>query len=134
MGRGPGLITTMSAPEGGYVDQATLDFLSANGLAGSDVPLSCLPGGRTNIGLRDQIAALHWVRVHIAAFGGNPDNVTVFGESAGGTSVAFLLHSPNASGLFRQSDIEVDIDKAYASAVDAGIQIIARAAAHNGGH
>ncbi|MEV6557428.1 carboxylesterase family protein [Nocardia sp. NPDC051756] len=62
-----------------------------------------LSGGATNLGLRDQIAALGWVRDHIAGFGGNPDNVTVFGESAGGTSAAFLLHSPLAAGLFRRA-------------------------------
>jgi para-nitrobenzyl esterase len=70
-----------------------------------------LPGGSTNIGLRDQIAALHWVRDHIAGFGGNPDNVTVFGESAGGTSVAFLLHSPKASGLFRRAIVQSGHDE-----------------------
>lgn len=62
-----------------------------------------LSGGVTNIGLRDQIAALGWVRDNIAGFGGNPDNVTVFGESAGGTSVAFLLRSPLAAGLFQRA-------------------------------
>ncbi|HET7742765.1 MAG TPA: carboxylesterase family protein, partial [Mycobacterium sp.] len=49
-----------------------------------------LEGAPTNLGLRDQIAALEWVRDNVTAFGGNPDDVTVFGESAGGMSVATL--------------------------------------------
>jgi para-nitrobenzyl esterase len=53
-----------------------------------------------NLCLRDQLAALAWVRDNIAAFGGDPDQVTVFGESAGATSVLALLASPAADGLF----------------------------------
>ena len=53
-----------------------------------------------NYGLLDQIAALRWVRANAASFGGNPRNVTVMGESAGGLSVAWLLASPLARGLF----------------------------------
>ena len=48
----------------------------------------------------DQIAALEWVRDNISAFGGNADRVTIFGESAGGGSVAALLAMPRAAGLF----------------------------------
>ena len=54
----------------------------------------------TNVGLRDAISALQWVRDNVAAFGGDPDRVTLFGESAGGGMVTTLLTSPAAAGLF----------------------------------
>jgi para-nitrobenzyl esterase len=57
----------------------------------------------TNLGLRDQIAALGWVRDNIEAFGGDPENVTIFGESAGGMSVGTLLGTPAAHGLFQRA-------------------------------
>ena len=62
--------------------------------------------GRTfdsNLGLRDQVAALEWVRDNIGNFGGDPENVTIFGESAGGISVTSLMCIPSAKGLFHQA-------------------------------
>jgi para-nitrobenzyl esterase len=59
-----------------------------------------------NYAFMDQIAALQWVRRNIAAFGGDPDNVTIFGESAGGVSVHTLLTSPLSRGLFQKAIIE----------------------------
>lgn len=56
-----------------------------------------------NNGILDQICALEWTRDHIAAFGGDPDNILVFGESAGGTSTACILGAPRADGLYHKA-------------------------------
>jgi para-nitrobenzyl esterase len=65
-----------------------------------------IPGIPANLGLRDMIAALQWVKAEIAAFGGDPANVTVFGESAGAMAIADLVASPLATGLFRRAIIQ----------------------------
>ncbi|KDN22664.1 carboxylesterase/lipase family protein [Amycolatopsis rifamycinica] len=65
-----------------------------------------LEGAPPNRGLLDVLAALHWVRATIAAFGGDPGNVTVFGQSAGATLTGALLATPEAKGLFRRAIIQ----------------------------
>ncbi|XP_068608855.1 bile salt-activated lipase-like [Brachionichthys hirsutus] len=70
----------------------TLGFLSTGD--------SSLPG---NYGLWDQHAAIGWVHRNIRSFGGDPDNITIFGESAGGASVSFQTLSPHNKGLFRRA-------------------------------
>jgi para-nitrobenzyl esterase len=70
-------------------------FISHPELSGAPAP--------ANFGLLDQIAALQWVRDNIAGFGGDATNVTVFGESAGGADIGYLLTAPASAGLFRRA-------------------------------
>ncbi|WP_433800751.1 carboxylesterase/lipase family protein [Actinomycetospora sp. CA-084318] len=74
-----------------------LGYLDFSALGTADRPIE------SNLGLRDQIAALEWVRDNIAAFGGDPDDVTIFGESAGAISVTTLMTVPRARGLFHRA-------------------------------
>ena len=85
--------------------------------------------GHANRGLLDQIAALEWVRNNIAAFGGDPGNVTIFGESAGAMSIGTLLAIPRAEGLFRRAIAQSGAAHAVMSAASAmrvGQQLSAR--------
>jgi para-nitrobenzyl esterase len=75
-----------------------LGFLYLNELLGDQVS--------ANVGMLDQIAALRWVRDNIEAFGGDPDNVTIFGVSAGGFCVGTLLAMPEARGLFQRAIVQ----------------------------
>ncbi|MCC7539987.1 MAG: carboxylesterase family protein, partial [Deltaproteobacteria bacterium] len=77
----------------GYLAHELLDAESPDGASG-------------NYGMRDQLLALEWVRDHVRAFGGDPGNVTVFGESAGAGSVCNLLVAPSAFGLFHRAVIQ----------------------------
>lgn len=77
-------------------------FVSINYRLGAE-GFALIDDAPANRGLLDQVAALEWVRDNIAAFGGNPDLVTIVGESAGAMSVVSLLAMPSAKGLFRRA-------------------------------
>ncbi len=90
-----------------------LGFLNLDEATGGKIPST------GNEGLLDQAAALRWVKEHIGAFGGDPDNVTVMGESAGSMSVACLLAMPSAEGLFDKAILESGVGTVTVPLADA---------------
>jgi para-nitrobenzyl esterase len=115
-GPGAGLPVMVWIPGGGYaLGMSSLPEYDGGNLARDGVVVATfnyrlgiegfaqIEGAPANRGLLDQVAALEWVRDNIRAFGGDPDRVTVFGESAGGGSIAALLAMPRAAGLFRRA-------------------------------
>ena len=82
--------------------QAGAVFVSLNYRVGTE-GFALLPGAPANRGLLDAVAALTWVKENIQSFGGDPDNVTVFGESAGAGVIASLLAMDRAKGLFKRA-------------------------------
>ncbi|KAK0650346.1 Cholinesterase [Lasiodiplodia hormozganensis] len=105
-----------------FIGVSTNYRLSAWGFLNGD---AVQESGNTNLGLRDQRLALHWLQENIAAFGGDPDKVTIFGESAGGSSVGFQLTAYNGrdDSLFRAAIMESGSPIYYSSLNDsAGFQ------------
>ena len=97
----------------GYLVHPGLEAENAQGTSG-------------NYGVMDQIFALQWVQDNIASFGGDPNNVTLFGESAGGVNVGNLMTCPAAKGLFHKAIIEsaVPVLNAYTLAESEGIDLV----------
>jgi len=75
-------------------------YLNLGAIGGEEFAMS------SNVGMLDIIAVLEWVRTHIATFGGDPDNVTIFGQSGGGGKVIALMAMPAAKGLFHRAIVQ----------------------------
>ncbi|MBP2413866.1 para-nitrobenzyl esterase [Arthrobacter stackebrandtii] len=96
---------SLAGYRGGSFARDGIVYVAVNYRLGAE-GFSVLAGAPLNLGLADQLAALHWVQREITAFGGDPGRVTVFGQSAGGNTVAALLAHPNAELLFSRAIIQ----------------------------
>ena len=105
-GSGLGMYDGMKFAQRGVVF-ISLNYLGALGwMAHAELSGQSQEGVSGNYGLLDQIAALRWVQKNVAGFGGNPENITIMGESAGALSVTYLMASPAARGLFDKAIIQ----------------------------
>lgn len=91
----------------GYATRGDLVYVTINyRLGGFGYLRNDRDPASANLGVLDQIAALQWIQDNIAAFGGDPQNVTLMGESAGGMSISVLLGTPRAAGLFHKAIVQ----------------------------
>ncbi|WP_425646791.1 carboxylesterase/lipase family protein [Agrobacterium leguminum] len=84
-----------------------------------------------NTGMKDIVAALQWVKANIAAFGGDPENVTIFGQSGGGSKVRILMGTPSAEGLFDKAIVQSGASINSATISENVAQVIARRTVEN---
>jgi len=82
-----------------------------------------IPDATANVGLLDMVTALKWVRENIIQFGGNPENITIFGESAGAFAVNCLLAIPSAKGLFKRAIVQSGYVNKFSSQPSTGIKV-----------
>ncbi|MFD5629005.1 carboxylesterase/lipase family protein [Streptomyces sp. NPDC127072] len=120
--QGTGVIyggSTMAAKTGVIVVSVNYR-LGALGFLAHPALSAVTPGGSGNYGRMDQLASLEWVRANIARFGGDADNVTVYGQSAGGSSVCDLMAMPSAKGLFHRAIVQSSVCTADRTTLAAG--------------
>ncbi|MCX5561892.1 carboxylesterase/lipase family protein [Streptomyces sp. NBC_00038] len=120
--QGTGVIyggSTMAARTGTIVISVNYR-LGALGFLAHPALSEVTPGGSGNYGRMDQLASLEWVRDNIARFGGDPENVTVYGQSAGGSAVCDLMAMPSARGLFDRAIVQSSVCTSTRTTLAAG--------------